>query len=65
MPAEAVAYYEDLFKRASSSPSYVKYFEDTQLDNHFLGSKALGAFITEYTETLRGILSGAGVKMAR
>jgi putative tricarboxylic transport membrane protein len=65
LPPEAVAYYEDLFKRASTSPSYVKYFEATQLDNHFLGSKELGAFIKEYSTTLRGILSGVGVKMVR
>ncbi len=65
MPPEAVAYYEDLFRRASKAPGYVKYFNDTQLEDHFLGSKELAAFLTEYSDNLRGILSGAGVKMAR
>lgn len=66
MPPEAVAYYEDLFKRASEdSEGYKKYFDDTQLDNAYLGSKELGAFLTEYTDQLRTILTGAGVKVVR
>jgi len=63
MPPEALAYYEDLFKRASRSPSYVKYLADTQLDNAYMDSKALGGFLTEYRDQLRTILTGAGVKV--
>jgi len=65
MPKEAVAYYQDLFLRASKSPSYIKYFNETQLVNAYLGPVELKAFITDYANTLRDILKGAGVKVVR
>jgi len=65
MPKEAVAYYQDLFLRASKSPSYIKYFNETQLENAYLGPVELKAFLTDYANTLRDILKGAGVKVVR
>ena len=65
MPKEAVAYYQDLFLRASKSPSYIKYFNETQLENAYLGPVELKVFLTEYANTLRDILKGAGVKVVR
>ena len=65
MPKEAVAYYEDLFKRASESAAWKKYLEDNDLQNGYLGSADLGRFNKEYADTLRTILKGAGVKIIR
>lgn len=65
MPAEAVAFYQDLFKKASQSPGYQQYLKKTQLENDYLDSKQLGAFLTQYTDQMRDILKGAGVKVVR
>ncbi|BCJ89647.1 hypothetical protein IZ6_03820 [Terrihabitans soli] len=65
MPADAVKYYEALFAKAAKSEGYTKYLADTQLDNKYMDSKTLGAFIKEYQGNLRTILTGAGVKVVR
>jgi len=65
MPAEAVAYYQDLFKKASQSPNYQEYLKSTQLENAYLDSKELGAFLQKYTGEMREILKSAGVKVVR
>jgi putative tricarboxylic transport membrane protein len=66
MPAAAVAYYDDLFKRAAaSSPSYREYLKSTQLENAYLSSAELGKFLTSYQDQLRDILKSAGVKVVR
>ncbi|WP_029356704.1 tripartite tricarboxylate transporter substrate binding protein [Bosea sp. 117] len=65
MPPEAVAYFQNLFLKASKSPSYIKYLNDTQLENAYLDPAATKGFITDYANTLRTILQGAGVKVVR
>jgi putative tricarboxylic transport membrane protein len=65
MPAAAVAYYDDLFKRASQSPAYREYLKSTQLENVYLSSAELGKFLKSYQDQLRDILKGAGVKVVR
>ena len=66
MPAAAVAYYDNIFKRAATeSPSYKEYLKSTQLENVYLGSAELGKFLKTYQDELRGILKGAGVKVVR
>jgi putative tricarboxylic transport membrane protein len=65
MPKEAVAYYQDLFKRATESAAWKKYLEETQLENAYLDSAGLARFNKEYTTTLRNILKDAGVKVIR
>ncbi|HEY8368582.1 MAG TPA: tripartite tricarboxylate transporter substrate binding protein [Thermodesulfobacteriota bacterium] len=65
MPAAAVAYYEDLFRRASQSPAYKQYLADTQLENAYLGSSDLAGFLKQYQNQMREILKGAGVAVVR
>jgi len=65
MPAAAVAYYDDLFKRAAASPAYREYLKSTQLENVYLSSAELGKFLKSYQDQLREILKGAGVKVVR
>lgn len=65
MPAAAVAYYADLFKRAAASPSYKEYLKSTQLENAYLGPAETGKFLATYQDQLRTILKGAGVKVVR
>jgi putative tricarboxylic transport membrane protein len=65
MPADAVAYYTDLFKRAAASPAYKAYLESKQLDNEYTNPVELRRFLDGYQDQLRGILKGAGVKVVR
>jgi putative tricarboxylic transport membrane protein len=65
MPKEAVAYYEDLFRRATESAAWKKYLQDTQLESAYLDSDDLERFNKQYTDTLRKILKEAGVKVIR
>jgi putative tricarboxylic transport membrane protein len=65
MPPAAVAYYAALIKRWSESPAYREYLRSTQLENAYLDPAGLKTFLTSYTNTLRDILKGAGVKVVR
>lgn len=65
IPAEAVAYYEDLFTRLAKSPTWKKYIQDNQFEEAFLGAQATAGFFADYEPRLRTILQEAGVKVAR
>lgn len=65
MPADAVAYYEDLFARIVQTASWKKYLEDNQFQDGFQKSADLSKFFDEYTERMRGILKEAGAKVVR
>ena len=65
MPPAAVAYYTDLFKRASTSPAYMAYMSSKQLDNEYLPPAELRKFLDNYQNELRTVLKSAGVKVVR
>ncbi|MDP2240147.1 MAG: tripartite tricarboxylate transporter substrate binding protein [Burkholderiales bacterium] len=65
MPADAVAYYEDLFAKITQTASWKKYLEDNQFEDGFLKSAELAKFMDEFTERMRGILKEAGAKVVR
>ncbi|MGH8642688.1 MAG: Bug family tripartite tricarboxylate transporter substrate binding protein [Burkholderiales bacterium] len=65
IPAEAVAYWEELFAKFVKTPSWKKYLEDNLFDDGFQRSAELNKFIDQYSETVRGILKEGGVKVVR
>jgi putative tricarboxylic transport membrane protein len=65
MPAEAVAYYEDLFQRVSKSEAFDKYTKDTNTEGAYLNAKDNAAFLKDYENTLRDVLKTAGIKIVR
>ncbi len=65
MPADAVAYYEDLFARITQTASWKKYLEDNQFQDGFTKSADLSKFFDEFTDRMRGILKEAGAKVVR
>lgn len=65
MPPAAVAYYSNLVKRWSESPAYKEYLRTTQLENAYSTPADLTKFLVTYTNDLREILKGAGVKVVR
>jgi putative tricarboxylic transport membrane protein len=65
MPADAVAYYEDLLHKTSRSPGWQKFLTDNQLDDAFLNAKDTVTFLGQFEEQLRAILVQSGVKLVR
>ena len=65
IPAEAVAYWEDVFARFVKTPSWRKILEDSLFEDGFQRSAELNKFIDQYSETTRGILREGGIKVIR
>ena len=65
IPAENVAYWDDLFLKLSKTPSWRKYLADNQFEDGFQDAAALNKFIDEFTGRMREILKDAGVKVVR
>ena len=65
MPAEAVAFYEDLFLKATKSATWQKFLSDSQLDGEFVKSTELTAFLHTFEGKLREILKEFGAKVVR
>ena len=64
-PAEAVTYWEDRFAKLRASPSWKKYIEENQLDDHFTNSAELEKLIKQIEGELRTQYQAAGVKVVR
>jgi putative tricarboxylic transport membrane protein len=65
MSPDAVAFYEDLFQRVSTTPGWQKFLTDSQLDGEFVKTAQLKPFLASFEGQLRDILKEAGVKIVR
>jgi putative tricarboxylic transport membrane protein len=65
MPADAIAFYEDMFLKATKSATWQKFLADSQLDGEFVKSAELKAFLGTFEGTLREILKESGAKVVR
>ena len=65
MPADAVAYYEDLFARVTKTAAWKKYLEDNQFEDGYQKSAELSQFFDQYTNRMRDVLKEAGAKVVR
>ena len=65
VPAEVVAYWEDLFARFIKTPSWQKYLADNMFEDGYMRSAELSKFGDQFSETVRDILKAGGVKVAR
>jgi putative tricarboxylic transport membrane protein len=65
VPADVVAYWEDLFARFIKTASWQKYLADNMFENGYMRSAELRAFGETFSETTRNILKEGGVAVAR
>jgi putative tricarboxylic transport membrane protein len=65
MPAEAVAYWEEVFAKFVKTESWRKNLQDNLFEDGFQRSAELAKFVDEYSETTRKILKEGGVKTLR
>jgi putative tricarboxylic transport membrane protein len=64
-PADASAYWQELFAKLRQTPSWKKYILDNQLEERFLPAAELKASITEIEKQLREQYTAAGIKTVR
>ncbi len=65
IPAAAVAYYEGVFAKLSTSPAWQKIVKDNLLESAYLNSKDTIAFLSDYEKQLRVVLKQAGATLVR
>ena len=65
IPAENVAYWEDVFGRLARSASWRKFLADNQFEDGYQDAAELTKFYGEFTERMRAILQEAGIKIVR
>lgn len=65
IPADNVAYWEDVFRRLTRTASWRKFLEDNQFEDGYQNAVDLTKFYDEYTARMRTILQQAGVKTVR
>ncbi|NLS07578.1 tripartite tricarboxylate transporter substrate binding protein [Rhizobium sp. P32RR-XVIII] len=65
MSKEAMAYYQDLFERASKSEGWKKYLRQMQLESAYMPAGELADFVKTYTSQIREILTSLDVKVVR
>jgi putative tricarboxylic transport membrane protein len=65
IPAENVAYWEDIFLKLTRTASWRKYLEDNQFEDGYQNAAGLTKFYDEFTNQMRGILQEAGIKIVR
>ena len=60
-----VGYWENFFARLIKTPSWKKYVEENQVEDVFLKSVEVSAFLDEQITLMRSVLQMAGVSVAR
>jgi putative tricarboxylic transport membrane protein len=65
IPAENVAYWEDVFRKLTRTASWKKFLADNQFEDGYQNAAELTKFYDEFTGKMRGILKEAGVKVVR
>src|SRR3954447_17703037 len=65
MPADAIAFYEDLFLKATKSAMWQKFLSESQLDGEFVKSAELKTFLAKFEGELCEILTESGAKVVR
>ncbi len=65
IPADAAAYYQDLFQRVSDSATWQKYLTDNQFQAAWLSAADTASFFVTYQTQLRAILQEGGVRVVR
>ncbi len=65
MSPAAKAYYVDVLTKLHGTKDWADFIKENRYEDGFLTGPALDKFVSEYTQTLRGILKDAGVKLVR
>ncbi|MBI4194419.1 MAG: tripartite tricarboxylate transporter substrate binding protein [Betaproteobacteria bacterium] len=65
MAADVKSYYEGVFTKMYKSSEWQNFLKANYYEDGFLIGPGLNKFVDEYTQTMRGILKEAGIKLVR
>ena len=65
IPAENVAYWEEVFRKLTRTAVWRKFLEDNQFEDGYQNATELAKFYDAFTGQMRGILQEAGIKIVR
>ena len=65
MPADALAFYAELFRKTTRTDTWQRYLKDNQFQDAFRSPEETRRFLTDFQDRLRGLLTAAGVKVVR
>ena len=65
IPAENVAYWEEVFRKLTRTALWRKFLEDNQFEDGYQNATDLAKFYDAFTSQMRGILQEAGIKIVR
>jgi len=65
MAPDVKAYYVGLFDKLHASKEWAGFVTENQYEDGYMTGAALDKFVDEYTQTMRGILKEAGIKLVR
>jgi len=65
MPADALAFYAELFRKATRTDAWQRYLKDNQFQDAFRSPDDTRKFLVDFQDRLRGLLTAAGVKVVR
>jgi putative tricarboxylic transport membrane protein len=65
IPAENVAYWEDVFRKLTRTASWKQFLEKNQFEDGYQNAAELSKFYDQFTDQMRGILKEAGIKVVR
>lgn len=65
MPADAVAFYAELFRKTTRTETWQHYLNDNQFQDAFRSPEDTRTFLADFQDRLRGLLTAAGVKVVR
>ena len=65
LPANVKAYWEGVFTKMHQSSEWQGFLKENLYEDGFLMGDGLNKFVSEYTNTMRGILKEAGLKLVR
>jgi putative tricarboxylic transport membrane protein len=65
MAADVKNYYVELLSKLHKTPEWAGFLKDNRYEDGFLTGPGLDKFFNEYTQTMRGILKEAGIKLVR
>lgn len=61
MPADAVAFYAELFRKTTRTETWQNYLKDNQVQDAFRSPEETKKFLVDLQDRLRGLLTAAGV----
>jgi len=65
IPADNVAYWEEVFRKLTRTASWKKFLQDNQFEDGYQNAAELTKFYDQFTSQMRGILKEAGIKVVR